>query len=125
MKKLSIIITIIFAVFLILYKVIFIIPIYDNNIVINEINSPNNQYRAIIFERNINATTRSSYHLSILKNGQVLNNVGGNVFVSYNNFDVEWINNDVLKVNNDRENSKLKKVHNYKNIKVIYSYWNI
>ena len=122
MKKLSIIITIIFAVFLILYKVIFIIPIYDNNIVIKEINSPNNQYRAIIFERNINATTRSSYHLSILKNGQVLNNVGGNVFVSYNNFDVEWINNDVLKVNNDRENSKLKKVHNYKNIKVIYSY---
>ena len=122
MKKLSIIITIIFAVLLMLYKVIFTIPMYNNNIIIKEINSPNNQYRAIIFERNINATTRNSYHLSILKNGKVLNNVGGNVFVSYNNFDVEWINNDVLKVNNDRENSKLKKVQNYKNIKVIYSY---
>lgn len=125
MKKTHIIFT--FAVVLlflvILYKeIIYNTPMSDNNVIIKKIDSPNNQYQALIFERNINATTKTSYHLSILENGKDLKNAVGNVFISYNDFDVEWISNDILKVNNKRDSSKLKKSQNYKKIKIVYSY---
>jgi len=51
---------------------------------------PNNEFDFVHFKRDCGATTGYSYQLSILDHGSELPNKGGNVFISEQDFDVEW-----------------------------------
>lgn len=69
--------------------------------VIQEVVSPDGKYVAYVFEANGGATTRFTYRLSVLKNGKKLKAGDiGNTFITYDEFDVEWVDDDTLKVNN-------------------------
>ncbi len=67
------------------------------NHIINTISSPNGNMKAVVYLRDLGATTRKSYHLSILKSNQKIRN-SGNTYVSYQEFEVKWISNDILQV---------------------------
>ncbi len=69
--------------------------------IIQEGVSPDGKYVAYVFEANGGATTKFTYRLSVLKNGKKLKAGDiGNAFITYNEFDVEWVDNNTLKVNN-------------------------
>ena len=69
--------------------------------IIQEVVSPDGKYVAYVFEANGGATTKFTYRLSVLKNGKKLKAGDiGNAFITYNEFDVEWVDNNTLKVNN-------------------------
>lgn len=69
--------------------------------IIQEAVSPDGKYVAYVFEANGGATTKFTYRLSVLKNGKKLKAGDiGNAFITYNEFDVEWVDNNTLKVNN-------------------------
>ena len=91
----------------------------NNNIIMEEI-SPDKKYKAVVFERNINATTKQSYQLSIINANDEIKNKSGNVFISYYDFEVYWEDESVLNVKNKKENDKLKKKKEYKHIKILY-----
>ncbi len=91
----------------------------NNNIIMEEI-SPDKKYKAVVFERNINATTKQSYQLSIINVNDEIKNKPGNVFISYYDFEVYWEDESVLHVKNKKENDKLKKKKEYKHIKILY-----
>lgn len=94
--------------------------ISDNNNIIMEEISPDKKYKAVVFERNINATTKQSYQLSIINANDEIKNKPGNVFISYYDFEVYWEDESVLHVKNKKENDKLKKKKEYKHIKILY-----
>lgn len=69
--------------------------------IIQEVVSPDGKYVAYVFEANGGATTKFTYRLSVLKNGEKLKAGDiGNAFITYYEFDVEWVDNNTLKVNN-------------------------
>ena len=69
--------------------------------IIQEVVSPDGKYVACVFETNGGATTNFTYRLSVLKNGKKLKAGDiGNVFITSHGFDVEWTDNNTLKVNN-------------------------
>ena len=69
--------------------------------IIQEVVSPDGKYVAYVFEANGGATTKFTYRLSVLINGKKLKAGDiGNAFITYNEFDVEWVDNNTLKVNN-------------------------
>ena len=69
--------------------------------IIQEVVSPDGKYVAYVFETNGGATTNFTYRLSVLKNGKKLKAGDiGNAFITSYEFDVEWIDNNTLKVNN-------------------------
>ena len=69
--------------------------------IIQESVSPDGKYVAYVFEANGGATSKFTYRLSILKNGKKLKAGDvGNTFITYDEFDVEWVEDDTLKVNN-------------------------
>ena len=69
--------------------------------IIQEVVSPDNKYVAYVFEANAGATTRFTYRLSVLKNGNKLKPGDvGNTYITYNEFDVEWTDDNTLKVEN-------------------------
>ena len=69
--------------------------------IIQEVVSPDGKYVAYVFDANGGATTKFTYRLSVLKNGEKLKAGDiGNAFITYYEFDVEWIDNNTLKVNN-------------------------
>ena len=69
--------------------------------IIQEVVSPDGKYVAYVFEANGGATTRFTYRLSVLKEGKKLKAGDvGNTFITYDEFDVEWIGYNTLKVNN-------------------------
>lgn len=72
----------------------------DNNSIIETVPSPNGKYVACLFIRDMGATTKESYQLSIFKKGRELGNSPGNTFISYGEFNVEWKNDSTLFVNN-------------------------
>ncbi len=94
----------------------------DPNI-IQEVVSPDNKYVAYVFEANAGATTRFTYRLSILKNGKKpkAGDVG-NTFITYNEFDVEWVDGNTLKVNNIPSTNVFKQETEVYGIKVNYNY---
>ena len=69
--------------------------------IIQEVVSPDEKYVAYVFEANAGSTTGRTYRLSVLKNGKKLKAGDiGNAFITSYEFDVEWIDNNTLKVNN-------------------------
>lgn len=93
----------------------------SNNEIIKSISSPNGKYIAYIFIRDMGATTKESYQLSILKKRNKLGNAGGNIFVSYGAFEVEWKNDKELLVKNNSSEEEFKKEVKYQRIKIKYT----
>ncbi len=93
--------------------------------IIQESISPDGKYIAYVFEANVGATSGFTYRLSVLKNGKKLKAGDvGNTFITYAEFDVEWVDNDKLKVNNN--NNELiyifKQETKIDNVSVSYNY---
>lgn len=91
-----------------------------SNTVINEIESPDGKYIACYFVRDLGATTKQSYQLSILNKGKKLGDTTGNVFITYGEFDIEWNKNDDLIVNIKNNEEIFKQLDKYKEIKIKY-----
>ena len=91
--------------------------------IIQESVSPDGKYVAYVFEANGGATTKFTYRLSILKNGKKLKAGDvGNTFITYDEFDVEWINDDTLKVNNIASIYIFKQETKIDDVSVSYNY---
>ena len=91
--------------------------------VIQEVVSPNGKYVAYVFEANGGATSKFTYRLSILKNGKKLKAGDvGNTFITYDEFDVEWVEDDTLKVNNISSIYIFKQETKIDDVSVSYNY---
>jgi len=91
--------------------------------VIQEVVSPDGKYVAYIFEANGGATTKFTYRLSVLKNGKKLKAGDiGNTFITYDEFDVEWVDDDTLKVNNISSIYIFKQETKIDDVSVSYNY---
>lgn len=91
--------------------------------IIQEVDSPDGKYVAYLFESNAGATTKFTYRLSILRNGKQLKSGDiGNTFISYDEFDVGWVDNNTLKVNNANGADILRQEKTVSGIVVNYNY---
>ena len=91
--------------------------------IIQESVSPNGKYVAYVFEANGGATSKFTYRLSILKNGKKLKAGDvGNTFITYDEFDVEWVEDDTLKVNNISSIYIFKQEIKIDDVSVSYNY---
>ena len=91
--------------------------------IIQEVVSPDGRYVAYVFEANAGATTRFTYRLSVLKNGKKLKAGDiGNTFITYNEFDVEWINDNTLNVNNITSINIFKQETKINGVNISYDY---
>lgn len=79
----------------------------------------NKKYSAIKFKRNINSTTRISYHLSIIEENEHPISDTGNVYVSYQDFDYKWID-DVLIIQIHKNDEIFKKATSYRDVVIKY-----
>lgn len=84
--------------------------------------SPDGKYVAYVFESNGGATTGFTYRLSILESDKKLGKGNGNTYVSGVEFDVEWMDNKVLQVNNYPTIKIYKQETLIKGIEVKYKY---
>ena len=90
--------------------------------VIQEVVSPNGKYVAYVFEANGGATSKFTYRLSILKNGKKLKAGDvGNTFITYTEFNVEWID-DTLHVNNIPSANIFKQETKVNDVNISYDY---
>ena len=91
--------------------------------IIQESVSPDGKYVAYVFEANGGATSKFTYRLSILKNGKKLKAGDvGNTFITYDEFDVEWVEDDTLKVNNISSIYIFKQKAKIDDVSVSYNY---
>lgn len=91
--------------------------------VIQEVVSPNGKYVAYVFEANGGATSKFTYRLSILKNGKKLKAGDvGNTFITYTEFDVEWIDDNTLNVNNIASVNIFKQETKIDDVNISYNY---
>ena len=93
-------------------------PLKYNNVVF-ESYSPDGEYKAIKFTRNVNATTQISFHLSILRKNDKLKDEPGNTYVSYGDFDFEWIDDTTVTIRHQNKNV-FKCNSSYLGIKIKY-----
>ena len=91
--------------------------------IIREVVSPDGKYVAYVFEANGGATSRFTYRLSILKNGKKLKAGDvGNTFITYDEFDVDWVDNDILRVDNIASTYIFRQETKIDDISVSYNY---
>ena len=91
--------------------------------IIQEVVSPDGKYVAYVFEANGGATTKFTYRLSVLKNGEKLKAGDiGNAFISYNEFAVEWLDGNTLNVNNIASVNIFKQETEIDGVKITYKY---
>ena len=91
--------------------------------IIQEVVSPDGKYVAYVFEANGGATTRFTYRLSVLKEGKKLKAGDvGNTFITYTEFDVEWIDDNTLKVNNIQSINIFEQKIKIDGVNVTYNY---
>lgn len=108
------------------------------NTVEKQVNSPDGEFKAVIFDRGCGATVGFITGISIIPaNEKINNNDTGNILFAEKvygefssnkngqtqygktNFDIEWINDEELLVYYT-ESKRLSKTGSYKNIKIIY-----
>lgn len=78
-------------------------------------------YKAIVFKRDMGATTAESYHLSIIKRKDTIDNTDkGNIYVSDYCFEIKWNNNEGLWVYTKTNDKYYKKKEKFKNIHITY-----
>lgn len=91
--------------------------------IIQEVVSPDGKYVAYVFEANGGATTRFTYRLSVLKEGKKLKAEDvGNTFITYDEFNVEWIDDNTLKVNNIPSTNIFEQKIKIDRVNVTYNY---
>ena len=91
--------------------------------IIQEVVSPDGKYVAYVFEANGGATTRFTYRLSVLKEGKKLKAGDvGNAFITYDEFDVEWIDDNTLKVNNIQSINIFEQKMKIDRVNITYNY---
>lgn len=91
--------------------------------IIQEVVSPDGKYVAYVFESNGGATTRFTYRLSVLKNGKKLKAGDlGNTFITYEKFDVVWLDDNTLKVNNIPSTNIFEQKKKIKGVNISYNY---
>lgn len=106
-----------------------------SNKVIDEVYSPDNKYKAIIFERDAGATTGFSTQVSIISSKSSLPNSTGNVFIADTNHgnassgkgggpevSISWVNSNEIIISYNRKARIFKDEGSIKNIQVKYSY---
>lgn len=89
------------SIMLSLIIIVFILPgCSDNNSIVKEIDSPNGNYVAIAFIRDLGATTPYSPQVSLLRKGSKLGNNAGNIFIGNKSkiIDVVWEDDSTLRV---------------------------
>ena len=122
-KKLMIIISIIATVILLLlFGNLFVYIFLPEPTVIQSVQSPDGMYTAYIYESNGGATTGFIYHLSVLEKGTTLSKGKGNTYISGFEFDIEWINDRELQVNNTSSIRIYKQREIVKGVKINYKY---
>ncbi|WP_289355091.1 DUF5412 family protein [Paenibacillus sp. S-12] len=96
-----------------------------NQIIYRESQPQNGKYELVLFTRDCRATTGHSYQMSIIHKGKELDNKEGNVFSSYDGFEVshysvKWIDKNTIElVVVNTEKIKRSKIE-YKGIRIIY-----
>lgn len=92
-----------------------------NNKIIQSVKSPDEKYTAYIFIRDMGATTKASYQLSVFSKGTVLENESGNVFVSYEPFNIQWKDSKHLVVTYSKESEIFKQETSYDHLIIMYN----
>ena len=91
--------------------------------IIEAVSSPNGKYIAYIYEKNGGATTGFIYHLSILEKDTSLKRRKGNVYISEYEFKIQWINDDILYVDNTSSKNIGKQKVSFLDVKIEYNYY--
>ena len=91
-----------------------------NNTIISELQSSDERYTAVKFERDMGATTRKSIQLSILPKGYKLGNDTGNAYVSYDDFEFSWIEEDVLEIIKKKNSDSFKAENKLYDVDIVY-----
>lgn len=95
----------------------------DNNTIVKSIDSPNGNYTAVAFIRDLGATTDYSPQVSIIKKGRKLLNQPGNVFIGDKSkqIDISWQDDNTLIIFvNCAERDIHLQLTNYKNLNIEY-----
>lgn len=90
-----------------------------------ESESPDKQYKAVIFQRDCGATTGFSTQISILGTNEELGNESGNILTAdghpdENNFKISWVNLAVLLVKNTQGAKIFKKESSLEKVEIRY-----
>jgi len=119
-KKAAIVLGAIFAVLLFFYICLEIL-VFDGTKMLKEIESPDHMYVAYLYTRDMGATTKVSYQLSIYKQGTHLWNRGGNIYIAEGKFDIDWTANNELKVTLFGMGKVFKQETKYKDVTIRYT----
>ena len=121
-----------FIMFIWIFACILFLVLFSNFIIYNiflpepaiiqYVPSPDGEHIAYIYESDGGATTGFIYHLSIMKKDEKLTKGKGNTYSSSFEFQVEWINNAELQVNNPSPIKIYKQKENVNGIKVQYKF---
>lgn len=93
---------------------------FNVNSIIEEKLSPDGEYKAVRFFRNLGSTTETTYHLSIIPADDKLENEVGNVYGAETDFVFEWSDGDALVIKNSPGDSAFKAEYSYNGIDVLY-----
>ena len=121
MKKPACIIVILVMIIMIIMSII--LPTFFStgvNSVLEEVDSPNGEFTAIIFIRDVDATTKESYQLCLLKRNEKFTNRHTGVYISYDKFSVKWEDNKTIKVKNNTVQNIFKQRKKYRGVSILY-----
>ena len=93
---------------------------FNHNEVIYETVSPDGKNKAVMFNRDLGATTWFNYQLSILKRNETLKNKPGNVLITYSQINVEWKNDKTLLVRFLEKKRVFKQLYEFRGISILY-----
>ena len=96
----------------------------ENNI-LQEISSPDNCYKAIVFSRTAGATTAFNIQISIIEQNKKLPNKPGNIFISdyVDNLEVYWLTEKELQISVPISEIRIyKNEAEIKGIKIVYDF---
>ena len=91
----------------------------EYNSIIDTKTSTSTKYDAVKFSRSINATTRTSYHLTIIDPTERFKDAPGNVYISYNDFDYAWEGNQLI-IYIDKNDVVFRQESLYKDVRITY-----
>lgn len=89
------------------------------NTIIETIDIPNSNYKAVVFERDMGATAAKTMQLSIIKKNKKLGNTAGNIFITEGRFHVEY-KEEKLYVTIQSKGKIYKQIRKYRNIEIKY-----
>jgi len=134
MKKFALLLLVLIAgaFFFVAYNFLSLDDTCENEVISESVN-PNQEIKAVIFQRNCGATTGFSTQVSIIEFRDELKNDSGNVFVADTNHgeapsdknggpkvEAEWIGNNNLKLSYHPKARTFTKVSTYNGIQITY-----